>query len=111
MTTRTRNIQLNFRVTEEERDFIHLKMKEANIPNREAYLRKMAIDGTILTSNFEETKKLIFEINKIGININQIAHIANTDDEITKEAILEIKEMMNELWQLQKSGLLSKRSS
>lgn len=111
MVNRNRDIQLKFRVTSEEKNFIDLKMKEANITNREAYLRKMAIDGIILTSNFEETKKLIFELNKIGTNINQIAHLANTNSEITNEDILEIKEMMKQIWQLQRSGLSSKRST
>lgn len=107
---RTRETQLKFRVNEEEKNFIDIKMKEANISNREAYLRKMAIDGAIITSNFEETKKLIFELNKIGTNINQIAHIANTNATIQKEEIEELKEMVKQIWQLQRSGLLEKHS-
>ncbi|MBC1501517.1 MobC family plasmid mobilization relaxosome protein [Listeria weihenstephanensis] len=110
MENRKREIQLKFRVSEEEKKFIDIKMKEANISNREAYLRKMAIDGTIITSNFEETKKMIFELNKIGTNINQIAHIANSNGEVSKEEIYELKEMMKQIWQLQRSGLLEKHS-
>ncbi|MBC1501244.1 MobC family plasmid mobilization relaxosome protein [Listeria weihenstephanensis] len=110
MENRKREIQLKFRVSEEEKKFIDIKMKEANISNREAYLRKMAIDGTIITSNFEETKKMIFELNKIGTNINQIAHIANSNGEVSKQEIYELKEMMKQIWQLQRSGLLEKHS-
>ncbi|MBC2037205.1 MobC family plasmid mobilization relaxosome protein [Listeria booriae] len=110
MVNRTREIQLKFRVNEEEKNFIDIKMEEANISNREAYLRKMAIDGAIITSNFEETKKLIFELNKIGTNINQIAHIANSNADIGTEDIKELKEMMKQIWQLQRSGLLEKHS-
>ncbi|MBC1227602.1 MobC family plasmid mobilization relaxosome protein [Listeria booriae] len=110
MVNRTRETQLKFRVNEEEKNFIDIKMKEANISNREAYLRKMAIDGAIITSNFEETKKLIFELNKIGTNINQIAHIANSNADIGTEDIQELKEMMKQIWQLQRSGLLEKHS-
>ncbi|EGQ0552720.1 plasmid mobilization relaxosome protein MobC, partial [Listeria monocytogenes] len=58
MVNRNRNIDLKFRVTEEEKAFIEMKMKEAGITNREAYLRKMAIDGAIIVSNYDETKKL-----------------------------------------------------
>ncbi|MBC2080286.1 MobC family plasmid mobilization relaxosome protein [Listeria booriae] len=110
MVNRNRDIQLKFRVTAEEKSFIDLKMTEANITNREAYLRKMAIDGAIITSNFEETKKLIYELHKIGTNINQIARVANSNAEISKEEILELKEMVKEIWQLQRSGLLEKHS-
>ncbi|EJB2337892.1 plasmid mobilization relaxosome protein MobC, partial [Listeria monocytogenes] len=37
MVNRNRNIDLKFRVTEEEKAFIEMKMKEAGITNREAY--------------------------------------------------------------------------
>ncbi|HEL6535783.1 TPA: plasmid mobilization relaxosome protein MobC, partial [Listeria monocytogenes] len=99
-----------FRVTEEEKAFIEMKMKEAGITNREAYLRKMAIDGAIIVSNYDETKKLTLELNKIGTNINQIARIANTDNKISKDNIKKIEEMMQKVWQLQRYGLSKKRS-
>ncbi|EAD4808801.1 plasmid mobilization relaxosome protein MobC, partial [Listeria monocytogenes] len=78
--------------------------------NREAYLRKMAIDGAIIVSNYDETKKLTLELNKIGTNINQIARIANTDNKISKDNIKKIEEMMQKVWQLQRYGLSKKRS-
>ncbi|HEM1572027.1 TPA: plasmid mobilization relaxosome protein MobC, partial [Listeria monocytogenes] len=74
------------------------------------YLRKMAIDGAIIVSNYDETKKLTLELNKIGTNINQIARIANTDNKISKDNIKKIEEMMQKVWQLQRYGLSKKRS-
>lgn len=109
MANRNRNIDLKFRVNEEEKIFIEMKMKEAGITNREAYLRKMAIDGAIIVSNYEETKKLTMELNKIGININQIARVANTDNKISKDNIQKIEEMMQKVWRLQRYGLSKKR--
>ncbi|WP_239457710.1 plasmid mobilization protein [Listeria seeligeri] len=70
MANRNRNIDLKFRVNEVEKAFIEMKMKEAGITNREAYLRKMAIDGAIIVSNYGETKKLTMELNKIGHKIH-----------------------------------------
>ncbi|MBC2005491.1 MobC family plasmid mobilization relaxosome protein [Listeria booriae] len=110
MVNRNRNIDLKFRVTEEEKTFIEMKMKEAGITNREAYLRKMAIDGAIIVSNYDETKKLTLELNKIGTNINQIARVANTDNRISKADIKNIEEMMQKVWRLQRYGLSKKRS-
>ncbi|HEL8861782.1 TPA: plasmid mobilization relaxosome protein MobC, partial [Listeria monocytogenes] len=88
---------------------IEMKMKEAGITNREAYLRKMAIDGAIIVSNYDETKKLTLELNKIGTNINQIARVANTDNRISKADIKNIEEMMQKVWRLQRYGLSKKR--
>nr|WP_260448948.1 MobC family plasmid mobilization relaxosome protein [Listeria booriae] len=101
---------MKFRVTEEEKTFIEMKMKEVGITNREAYLRKMAIDGAIIVSNYDETKKLTLELNKIGTNINQIARVANMDNRISKADIKNIEEMMQKVWQLQRYGLSKKRS-
>ncbi|HEM2200588.1 TPA: plasmid mobilization relaxosome protein MobC, partial [Listeria monocytogenes] len=60
--------------------------------------------------NYDETKKLTLELNKIGTNINQIARIANTDNKISKDNIKKIEEMMQKVWQLQRYGLSKKRS-
>lgn len=108
MANRNRNIDLKFRVNEEEKTFIEMKMKEAGITNREAYLRKMAIDGAIIVSNYDETKKLTMELNKIGTNINQIARVANIDNKISNENVKKIEEMMQKVWRLQRYGLSKK---
>ncbi len=60
MEKRKRNIQIKFRVTEEEKQLIEQKM--AQLPTRQigAYLRKMAIDGLIIytdTTNIKEMNK------------------------------------------------------
>ena len=48
MENRKRNIQIKFRVTEEERTLIEEKMKQVPTSNMKTYLRKMAIDGYII---------------------------------------------------------------
>ena len=42
---RRRDVQLNFRVSQEELTLIEQKMSQLGTKNREAYLRKMALDG------------------------------------------------------------------
>ena len=48
MAERKRNKEIHFYVTEEERKLIRRKMIESKTKNMGAYLRKMAIDGSIL---------------------------------------------------------------
>ena len=50
MTTpkRKRDVQLNFRVSPEELAMIEQKMAQLGTKNREAYLRKMALDGYVV---------------------------------------------------------------
>ena len=52
---------------------IEEKMKQVPTRNMEAYLRKMAIDGYIIQVDHSDIKKMMAELQKIGVNINQIA--------------------------------------
>ena len=71
MEKRKRNIQIKFRVTEEEKQLIEQKM--AQLPTRQigAYLRKMAIDGLIIYTDTTNIKEMNKELHSIGVNINQ----------------------------------------
>ena len=58
MTTpkRKRDVQLNFRVSPEELAMIEQKMAQLGTKNREAYLRKMALDGYVVRLELPELK-------------------------------------------------------
>ena len=77
MANRTRKLQVKFRVTEEEKQMLEIKMKQYGTNNMEGYLRKMSIDGYIIKKDYNELKKLTAELGKIGSNINQLAKKAN----------------------------------
>lgn len=109
MRGRKRTVQIKFRVTEEERDFIHRKMTEVPTQNMEAYLRKMALDGYIVHVDYSHLKELTSEIQKIGVNINQIARWLNSGGELYAQDIAYIKEAMNAIWQLLRSSLSKAR--
>ena len=70
MNNRKRNVQIKFRVTEEERSLIEEKMKQVPTRNMEAYLRKMAIDGYIIQVDHSDIKKMTAELQKsVSISI------------------------------------------
>ena len=70
MQNRTRNVQIKFWVTEEERNLI--KQKMALLPTQRigAYMRKMAIDGLIIYTDTTDIKEMNKELQAIGKNIN-----------------------------------------
>ncbi len=107
MQNRTRNIQIKFWVTEEERNLI--KQKMALLPTQRigAYMRKMAIDGLIIYTDTTNIKEMNKELQAIGKNINQIAKRVNSVSSIYDEDITEIKERLQEIWQLQRRILSS----
>lgn len=109
MSNRKRTVQIKFRVTEEERALIEEKMKLIPTRNMTAYLRKMAIDGYVIQVDHSDIKAMTAEIQKIGVNINQIARRANATGNVYQEDIEEIKGVLNEIWRLQRLSLLKAR--
>ena len=102
-------MQIKFRVTEEERALIEQKMKLVPTRNMEAYLRKMAIDGYIIQIDHADIKAMTAEIQKIGVNINQITRRVNATGSVYQEDIEEIKGVLAEIWRLQRLSLLKAR--
>jgi len=98
MANRTRSNRIVFRVSDKERDLIEQKMKIAGIQNREAYLRKMAIDGLIVHVDFSEIRDFVPLISNISNNINQIAKRTNETNNFYKEDIAEIKRNYEKVW-------------
>ena len=109
MANRKRKIVLRCPVTEEERKLIERKMALLPTSQIGAYLRKMAIDGLIIYTDTSNIKEFTKELQAIGNNINQIAKRVNSTNSIYDTDIAEIKERLDEIWQLQRRILLSLR--
>lgn len=109
MDGRKRTVQVKFRVTEDERDLILEKMQLIPTDNMAAYLRKMAIDGYIIQIDHTDIKAMTAEIQKIGVNINQIARRVNATGDTYQADIDEIKGALGEIWRLQRLNLLKAR--
>ncbi|CUN57850.1 plasmid mobilization protein [Roseburia inulinivorans] len=106
MNGRKRMVQVKFYVTEEERSLIEEKMKLVPTNNMAAYLRKIVIDGYIIQVDHTDIKAMTAEIQKIGVNVNQIARRVNATGNAYKEDIEEIKGVLAEIWRLQRLSLL-----
>ena len=102
MANRKRNIQMKFYVTEEEKQLIEQKMQQLPTQRYGAYLRKMAIDGYIIYMDTADIKAFTAELGTIGRNINQIAKRINAGGPVYQEDIQEIRERLDEIWQLQR---------
>ena len=107
MENRKRNIQMKFYVTEEEKQLIEQKMAQLPTQRIGAYLRKMAIDGYIIYTDTTDIKAFTAELSAIGRNINQIAKRLNAGSPAYQADIQEIRERLDEIWQLQRRILPS----
>ena len=100
-----RPVQILFRVTEAERDLINEKMRLLGTNNLAAYIRKIAIDGYVIKTDFTDLKAVAAEMQKIGVNVNQIARRVNSTSRMYEQDFVELKRGINEIWQLLKSNL------
>ena len=107
MANRKRPIVLRCPVTAEERALIEQKMAQLPTQRIGAYLRKMAIDGYIIYT--ADIKAFTRELSAIGRNINQIAKRINAGGPAYQADMSEIRERLNEIWQLQRHILSSQR--
>ena len=105
MAERKRAIQLKLWVDENEKNLIEEKMKILGTRNFGAYARKMLIDGYIIKVDYSEQRKLAAEVNKIGVNINQICKRINSTDRVYSEDVAELRKRMDEVWKLLKAKL------
>jgi len=103
---RKRTVQVKFRVTEAERDMIFEKMRLLHTNNLAAYMRKMSIDGYIIAVDHSDLKALTAQIQKIGVNVNQITRRVNTTGNVYEQDLTEIKGALAEIWRLQRLSLL-----
>ena len=106
MTNRTRKIVLRVPVTPEERELIRQKMALLHTRNFSAYARKMLIDGYVVHIDTTDIRAQTAELQKIGVNVNQIARRVNSTGSVYQEDIDEIKGVLNEIWRLQRLSLL-----
>lgn len=106
---RIRKVQLNFRVTEREKQLIEERMQEFGTTNREAYLRKIAIDGMIVKLEVQELKEIVSLMRRTSNNVNQIARRLNETGRIYEADITDVHNRQEQLWDMLNS-LISKLS-
>lgn len=87
------------RLTKAEKQTLKKKSKSCGL-KMEPFIRKLIIGAEIKARPPNEYIRLIREINAIGNNINQIAHIANAKREIGKEEIQTVMQYQSDLIRL-----------
>ena len=109
MTNRTRKIVLRVPVTPEEQELIRQKMALLHTRNFSAYARKMLIDGYVVHTDTTDIRAQTAELQKIGVNINQIARRLNSMGSLYTQDVADIKGALAQIWQLQRYILSSQR--
>lgn len=81
-------------VTDDEKEQIRKNMQTSGLSTLTNYVRLMALNGRVIKIDFStlkeslsETGQYVYELNKIGNNLNQIAHKLNQTDIVEQEDV------------------------
>ena len=91
MANRKRPIRVRTYLTEEELKMVHKRMAQMGTTNREAYMRKMALDGYILRLEIPELKEYVAMQRVHSKRFNEIAKRVNETGRLYPEDVAEMK--------------------
>lgn len=95
---RKREMQVNFRVSPQELEMIEQKMAQLGTSNREAYLRKMALDGYVVRLELPELKELVSLMRYSSNNLNQLTRRVHETGRIYDADLEDISQRQEQLW-------------
>ena len=96
-----RNINMGFRVNEDEKYFIEKKMELAGWTNFRSFVLNHIVRGGIIKLDLVEIREMNTLLRNISNNINQIAARANSTGRIYEADIAEIQARQAEIWERQ----------
>jgi hypothetical protein len=96
-----RNINMGFRVNEDEKYFIEKKMEAAGWKNFRSFVLNHLVRGEIVKLDLTEIREMNTLLRNASNNINQIAARANATSRIYEADISEIQARQSELWEQQ----------
>lgn len=96
---RKREAQVNFRVSPEELALIEQKMFQLGTKNREAYLRKMALDGYVVQLDLPELKELVSLMRRSSNNLTQLTRMVHETGRVYDTDLEDIAQRQEQLWE------------
>lgn len=94
---RKRNKSVLVRMDEKEYEKYLKLVKKSKLSQQNYNLRCVLNKDIYVIDGIQE---LAMQIRKIGVNINQVVHLANENNNINSNEIDGIKSTMNEIWRL-----------
>jgi len=92
---RLRNNRVVFYLTDDEKLKLENRMDKVGLNNREAFVRKLLLEGFIVQLDTQPTTELVRLIKNATNNINQIAKRANESGSIYENDVHELLAQVN----------------
>lgn len=85
-----RQKQIKFRVNDREYELIKQKFELSGATSMRVYLTRMALYGYLVEVDLSELNQFSMELNRIGVNLNQITKKAHQTGNIYQEDIQDL---------------------
>lgn len=89
--------RLEFRLTENDYQIIEKNYQKSIYPTKSEFMRKTLLNSKINNFNYKFINLYVFQIKKIGNNINQLVKKLNTYNYINKDEVNFIINSMEEI--------------
>ena len=100
---RLRDRQLKIWITDYEYNLICERMKVSGSASLREFIVDAATNGFLINVDYSDIKSLAYEMNRIGNNINQIAHKINSENAVYQRQIDEVQENVDLIWKMIRS--------
>ena len=110
MAHRERQHELKIYLSKDEQYVLEQKFKISGMKSKSAFIRHLILYSYVYDVNYEHLREYNTLLYRIGNNLNQIAKRINQTGNLYEADVKEVKELMNQVWQLQKS-MLSRQPS
>ena len=105
---RSRKNEILFYLSDDEKYILDNKVKISGTNSRAAFIRHLIIYGFVYDIGYSQLQEYNTRLSRISNNLNQIAKRMNATGHVYDADVKQVKELMNEVWQSQKS-MLSKQ--
>ena len=106
MANRTRTNRNELHLNDDEQYILDEKFRLSGMKSKSSFLRKLILYGYVYDVDYSYLRNYNTELGRISSSLNQIAKRINSTNHIYQEDMDEVKELMNEVWRIQKSMLL-----
>ena len=105
MANRERKNELKIYLSDDEQYILEQKVKVSGMKSKSAFLRRQILYGFVYNIDYSELSEYNAVLGKIGNNLNQIAKRMNATGNVYAADIKQVKELMKQVWDTQKSTL------
>lgn len=92
-----RDNRVYFYMSDKELNQLNERLEYYNSNNRSEFIRESILNNYIIVNDDTNLRALVYEVNRIGNNVNQLTRLANQNKEIEAEEIKGLKKQIEEV--------------